>query len=981
MTLSGIRRGFAFGVVMLLAWLPRMAAGADGAPPVLQEGFEQDLASSWAVSGTLACGTVSMPTEALEGDQVLRFSREPHLNRSDRAAVVSLMPWRKSATPGIYEVVAWVYLGNRTPKGNGQVSYHLTLQALDVKNHIGASVTFRTKRYNRERTVLFGSGSQAKAETVNFPVERWLKVSLFLDEVGQRWRSEIAPYGARPIVADDDLRWKDADFRRFEKLRILCSHSNRNDGMDNRVDGIAVRKLSHLPAATSPPDDTAVGRTVSVTTEPRHYRAVDPSFYNSAFTSWATDNLGDRLSLSDPETADRRARGLRDLGFNGVVYNGRHFRLSYPEEWDEIKRHAKVVVDACHRHGIKVIEHHDFTIFSYSSYPLMLKHLDWLQKDIRTGESWRWACPNNDDFINYYANYLAEFQRATNVDGYMLDEIGLCSAHTCGCDYCRTSFRQATGSPMPPWTEGEGSFGSAYYRNLVRWRSRITPQARCRLMAAVRSVRPDVMSMTYCSDFSDSRITARSIDLTRYAAMHCSFLGWENMIAEALNGWRPFLRALKLRLSYGNYYDIPAWSLNREATTKEAVYFSWALCQLGKHSTWYGLRALSTPEETAYFKRYSTWSQVMPHRHARCLTDTGLLLSNTTRFANADRRFMWNDMAGWVDRLLVENRQFDTLLDGDLELPGRLGKYRVLLLPSQAALSKAQCSHLVDWCRQGGTLVWTHTTSLYDEFGSPRGDFALGAAAGIRYVAPGQGSVTVSGALGRRQLDFSVGAGFSCVETRPGAQVDILAHGTDAAGKRWPAVLETLLGKGRMIYVAADLGSQNVEPEMRNRSTYRTREDAGQCAAIPALVDYAHAVPPPVELRLPPGVVGTCYQLQGGEAAGRIYIHLLNTTGKSVKLGDKAQYGRLEKIPLPAVVEPMTVRLRAVVTGPALVRTPERGEVLSLAGEVQPGGITSFTVPGSVLGAYVSMEIPAEIVTGQTSCPVPLIKEIAGERP
>ena len=760
-------------------------------------------------------------------------------------------------------------------------------------------------------------------------------------------------------------------------MRILCSYASPNDGMDNRVDGVSIRKLDRMPAPTPGAANAVVGRRVSVATEPRHYATVDPGFYNSAFASWATNNNGDRLSLSDPETADRRARELRDMGFTGVLYNGRHFRLSYPEEWDEIKRHARVVADACHKVGIKVIEHHEFTVFSYRSYPLMLDHLDWLQQDIRTGERWRWACPNSDDFITFYSEYLADFQRASNVDGYMLDEIGLCSAHTCGCDDCRRSFLEATGSPMPPWSEGQGSFNSAYSRNLIRWRSLITPRARRRLMAAVRAVRPNVMSMTYCSDFSDSRIASRSIDLTRFAAMHCSFLGWENMIAEALNGWRPFLRALKLRLSYGNYYDIPVWSLNREATTKEAVYFSWALCQLGKHSVWYGGRAINTPEEVTYLKRHSTWPHVMPHRYARCLTDTGLLLSNTTRFTDADRRFMWNDMAGWADMLLEGSRQFDTLLDGDLELPDRLGKYTVLVLPSQASLSEAQCEHLTEWVRQGGTVIWTRHTSLHDEYGAPRRDFALGKAAGVRYVGPGESGMTVTGALGESALDFRVGAGFTCVRVAPESGARILAQGKDDKGKSWPAVVETAVGKGRFLYVAADLGSRNVETEMRNGSTYRTQEDPAQRTAIQALVDYAHAAPPPVEFNLPAGVVAVCYQLQGGEPAGRIYVQLLNTSGKSVKPGYKSQYGRPEAIPTPAVAAPMIVRVRASVTGPGIVRTPERRDTLFLNGEKQPDGSTVFTAPGSTLGAYAALEIPAERVPGQAACPVPLADAVA----
>ena len=98
--------------------------------------------------------------------------------------------------------------------------------------------------------------------------------------------------------------------------------------------------------------------------------------------------------LTDRTAAEKRAATLAGLGITGVLYNGRHFRLSYPEEWERINAYARLVAEVCHAHGIKVIEHHDFTVFAYDSYPLMLAHLDWLQRDLRTGEIHRWACPH-----------------------------------------------------------------------------------------------------------------------------------------------------------------------------------------------------------------------------------------------------------------------------------------------------------------------------------------------------------------------------------------------------------------------------------------------------------------------------------------------------------------------------------------------------------------------------------------------------------
>jgi len=70
----------------------------------------------------------------------------------------------------------------------------------------------------------------------------------------------------------------------------------------------------------------------------------------------------------------------------------------------------------------------------------------------------------------------------------------------------------------------------------------------------------------------------------------------------------------------------------------------------------------------------------------------------------------------------------DLLLDQE-----RIARYRVLILPNIAALSDRQCAQLIDYVRQGGSVVATHETSLYDEWGARRKDFGLGELFGASY--------------------------------------------------------------------------------------------------------------------------------------------------------------------------------------------------------------------------------------------------------
>ena len=70
----------------------------------------------------------------------------------------------------------------------------------------------------------------------------------------------------------------------------------------------------------------------------------------------------------------------------------------------------------------------------------------------------------------------------------------------------------------------------------------------------------------------------------------------------------------------------------------------------------------------------------------------------------------------------------DKLLDAE-----RLKPFKLLILPNIAALSDEQCEQLRKFVASGGSLVATFETSLYDEEGRPRQDFALKDLFGVSY--------------------------------------------------------------------------------------------------------------------------------------------------------------------------------------------------------------------------------------------------------
>jgi hypothetical protein len=94
--------------------------------------------------------------------------------------------------------------------------------------------------------------------------------------------------------------------------------------------------------------------------------------------------------------------------------------------------------------------------------------------------------------------------------------------------------------------------------------------------------------------------------------------------------------------------------------------------------------------------------------------------------------------------ILTEARvPFDVVLAEDLSLE-KLKRYSVLILPNMALMSDLQKQQIEAYVAQGGSLLATFETGLYDENGLKRADFALAELFGMHKAGDRQGSGTAA---------------------------------------------------------------------------------------------------------------------------------------------------------------------------------------------------------------------------------------------
>jgi hypothetical protein len=107
----------------------------------------------------------------------------------------------------------------------------------------------------------------------------------------------------------------------------------------------------------------------------------------------------------------------------------------------------------------------------------------------------------------------------------------------------------------------------------------------------------------------------------------------------------------------------------------------------------------------------------------------------TAQFYGGDRarQKVEDHIEGYYHALVEARIPFDMMHDGRLDAVN-LAQYRVMILPNIAALSERQCNQIREFVRKGGGVVATYETSLYDEWGARRPNFALTDLFGAAYA-------------------------------------------------------------------------------------------------------------------------------------------------------------------------------------------------------------------------------------------------------
>ena len=196
-------------------------------------------------------------------------------------------------------------------------------------------------------------------------------------------------------------------------------------------------------------------------------------------------------------------------------------------------------------------------------------------------------------------------------------------------------------------------------------------------------------------------------------------------------------------------------------------------------------------------------------------------------YGGEDARAKVEDPALGFYQALVEARiPFEMAHDHLLD-PEHINRFKTLILPNIAALSTQQCDQIRAFVQQGGSVVATYETSLYDEWGVRRADFGLASLFATSFVARDHGPMLnsylslarphpllngfadatriINGAhcVTVTPLDASSNSPLLLVPSYPDLPMEEVF--TRPSTIRQPGVLLGQFGQGRVVYFPSDI--------------------------------------------------------------------------------------------------------------------------------------------------------------------------------
>jgi hypothetical protein len=422
--------------------------------------------------------------------------------------------------------------------------------------------------------------------------------------------------------------------------------------------------------------------------------------------------------------------------------------------------------------------------------------------------------PYGDFFIEVLAEILNKFP---DVDAFSFD--GLHYGGVCYCRHCRANYRRDSGAEIPSADMNDPGF-----RRYQHWADRSMEDLVRRMQVRLKQIKPGVALVTW---------TTNAGRFGHFLSIPRNMPARMNLLLDAPDQefWLDETnRGATIVPAFANAY---IWATTNHRTAFSEPYILTHGNPYGKDSfppqeilrrmlltlTYGALPSIAVGQPSNLQEElYTCLDQVKARKpwitHKKPEPWAALVMSDNTRNfygrspGAVEERYLSN-VLGVFRAAIEEHVMINVINDWNLN-PADLAPYKVLILANTAALDDAQIAAIDQFVANGGGLLASMDVSLFDEFGNPRSDFALGKVLGIEH----RGRIESAGTREELDVNFAKSIGPDYWQKRQ----NVFDFKQDVA---------SFLNRGRMpVYV----GANNVTfkgPALRVRPTSPTAKVVG----------------------------------------------------------------------------------------------------------------------------------------------------------
>ena len=628
------------------------------------------------------------------------------------------------------------------------------------------------------------------------------------------------------------------------------------------------------------------------------------------------------------------------IRFPVIVWGNTYYNSSFLPKYPGLGERdlLEEIVTECRKYGIKVIPYnHLGGVIHRDVYRL---HPEWSVRN-PDGSPGRWhihylCCLNNPDYRSAYRSAVREIVKNYDVDAMYFDGPNFYSF--CFCKHCKKSFYERYGFELPARLSWEDRSIQLFFRQ----RSEEVERFFLSLNTEIKAVK-DIPVLFNPPGFLQRRL---GVTVVPEHLMKKVEGGLVSEVHRNLHDYTEILAMTKAGVAMGGaawcycppgpyetlvthdsldplLFGFTYLSHGGTPVIRELTAFMHDDTGIGK------IRELfSTMEryENVYFDLHPARFIALPYSR-----QTAIYYGKEDPDERYNQYFM-----GAFKTLIHSHQQFSLAFDGDLS-EEELKKYRVIFLANVACLSDEQVEAIKSFVREGGGLIATHETSLYDEEGYRREDFALKEVFGVSYRKTGKiGSYGEMVPYLEVAMDHPVTKGFPLGKkiplSTPGwiPEPTTYIHTTPMEGDRivanlflgsipiagesrkqslsaeinLPGIITNLYGKGRSVYLACGI------------ERYYLRSGLNSCLKLLSnAVEWVSGYTKPLEISAPRCVVTN---LTYGE--NRMALHVINYTGNMYETSAyKADYVSTirnlnvkVKIPLERIIKDLSLLVKGV---------------------------------------------------------------------